>query len=156
MMRSLNSISAKSFMSAQDKWNIWLRCNERDLMNQDPPTHWFCFYLLMFLFDIFLLKLFFICNIMDYFLYSKINSTSSQQVKCSISLPHGGTVNAHCYVIMGRWYCLGNYVMSQWVGDIAIDTKQSCDQQLGSIIQDPGKPGSFTKIQVVWKYRYFT
>ncbi len=34
---------------------------------------------------------------------------------------------------------------SQWVGDIVIDTKQSCDQQPG-----------FYKIQVVGKYVYFT
>ncbi len=33
--------------------------------------------------------------------------------------------------------------MSQWVGDVAIDTKQSCDQQLWSFTQDPGKPESF-------------
>ncbi len=30
--------------------------------------------------------------------------------------------------------------MSQWVGDVAIDTKQSCDQHRGSSTQDPGKP----------------
>ncbi len=32
---------------------------------------------------------------------------------------------------------------SQWVGDVAIDTKQSCDQQPGSVTQYPGK--SFTE-----------
>ncbi len=35
--------------------------------------------------------------------------------------------------------------MSQWVWDIAIDTKQSCDQQLGPFTQDPGKSGSVTQ-----------
>ncbi len=34
---------------------------------------------------------------------------------------------------------------SQWIGDIVIDTKQSCDKQLGSFTEDPGKPGSFTQ-----------
>ncbi len=31
---------------------------------------------------------------------------------------------------------------SQFVGDVGIDTKQSCDQQTGSCTHDPGKPGS--------------
>ncbi len=35
--------------------------------------------------------------------------------------------------------------MSQWVGDVVIDTKQSCDQQPRSLTQGPGKPGSFTQ-----------
>ncbi len=30
------------------------------------------------------------------------------------------------------------------VGDVGIDTKHSCDQQLGSSTQDPVKPASFT------------
>ncbi len=34
-------------------------------------------------------------------------------------------------------------MISQWVGDIAIDTKLSCDQKLGYFTQDPGKHGSF-------------
>ncbi len=38
-----------------------------------------------------------------------------------------------------------NYVTSQWVGDVAIDTRQSCEQQFGSFTQDPGFPGSFTQ-----------
>ncbi len=33
-------------------------------------------------------------------------------------------------------------MMSQWVSDIATDTKQSCDKQLGSFSQDLGKSGS--------------
>ncbi len=33
--------------------------------------------------------------------------------------------------------------MSQWVGDIAIDNKQSCDQQLGYFTHYPRKSGSF-------------
>ncbi len=36
-------------------------------------------------------------------------------------------------------------MMSQWVGDIAITTKQSCAQQFGSFTQDLGKVGSFTQ-----------
>ncbi len=34
---------------------------------------------------------------------------------------------------------------SSWVGDDVIDTKQSCDQQLGPFTQQSGKPGSFTQ-----------
>ncbi len=44
---------------------------------------------------------------------------------------------------------------SQWVDDVLIDTKQSCDKQSGSFTQDPGKSGSCTKIQVVGKHGYF-
>ncbi len=40
---------------------------------------------------------------------------------------------------------LGNYITSQWVGDIVIDTKHSCAQQPGSCTQATGKPGSFTQ-----------
>ncbi len=39
---------------------------------------------------------------------------------------------------VGKRCCLGNYVTSQWVGDIVIDTKQTCDQQPGSFTQDRG------------------
>ncbi len=66
---------------------------------------------------------------MDYFFIVKLVGDPSQQVKCSISLPHEVTVNTHCHVTMGLWLCLGNYVMSQWIGDVAIDTKQSWDKQ---------------------------
>ncbi len=45
---------------------------------------------------------------------------------------------------------------SQWLGDVVIDTKQSCDQQPGSFTQDPGKPDLVHKIQVVGKHGYFT
>ncbi len=38
--------------------------------------------------------------------------------------------------MMSQW--VGNQMMSQWVVDVAIVSKQSCDQQLG-------KPGSFTQ-----------
>ncbi len=67
----------------------------------------------------------------DFFIV-KVVVTSSQQVKCSISLPHDVTENSHCHVTMVRWHCLGNYAMSQWVEGIIIDTKQSCDQQPAS------------------------
>ncbi len=45
--------------------------------------------------------------------------------------------------------------MSQWIGDVAIDTKQSCDKQPVSFIQDPGKPGSFTQDPSGGKNGYF-
>ncbi len=51
---------------------------------------------------------------------------------------------------------------SQWIGDIAIDTKQSCDKQPGSFIQDPGggkmdistqKPNLATHHRIInWDY----
>ncbi len=37
------------------------------------------------------------------------------------------------------------------LGDVVIDTKQSCDQQLGSFTQDPGKPVSCTQDPGSWK-----
>ncbi len=40
---------------------------------------------------------------------------------------------------------------SQWVGDVVIETKQSCYQQSGSFTQD-----LVHKIQVVGKHGYFT
>ncbi len=73
------------------------------------------------------------------------NSSSSLITASKISLPHDITQNTHCHVTMGRWGCLGNHIMSQWVGDIVIDTKQSCDERLGSCTQNPEKPGSFTQ-----------
>ncbi len=78
------------------------------------------------------------------FLNVKVVVASLQKVKCSMSLPHV-TVNTHCDQTMGRCCCVGHYVMSQWVGDVAIDTQQLCDQQLGSFTQHPGKSGSFTQ-----------
>ncbi len=42
--------------------------------------------------------------------------------------------------------CLGNYVVPQWIGDIVIDTKQSCDQQPGSFTNDPGKSDCLQKV----------
>ncbi len=65
---------------------------------------------------------------MDYFFIVKVVEAPSQQVKCFISLPHDVIVNTHCHVTVGLWCCLGNYVTSQWIGDVAIDTKQSCDK----------------------------
>ncbi len=111
----------------------------RDLMNQDPPTQWVLFLSCNVFLNLFLVKLlFFFWNTMDYFFIVKVVVASLQEVKCSISLPHDITVNTHCHVTMWMWCFLGNYVMSQWVGDVAIDTKQSCDKQPGSFTQDPG------------------
>ncbi len=101
IMRCLNWISAKSLMSVQV---LFLSCDV--------------------LFNIFPLKLFILNrNIMYYF----FNKSSSNLITAtsSISLSHDITVNTHCDVTMVRWHCLGNYVMSQWVGDVSIDTKQS-------------------------------
>ncbi len=69
----------------------------------------------------------------------------NQKLKCSISLPQNIKVNTHSDQTMGSWCCLGNYVMSQLVGDVAFETKQSCDLQVGSFMQDQGKVGSFTQ-----------
>ncbi len=96
----------------------------RDLMNQDHPLTGFCFYPVMGFFEYISSKIvYFIKNTIDYFFIVKVLGAPSQQVKCSISLPHDVTVNTHCHVTMGLWCCLGNYVTSQWIGDVAIDTK---------------------------------
>ncbi len=138
MMRSLNWISAKSWMSAQHKWEIWLRSHEGIWSHESRSTYSLGFVFILWCFYEYISVNIFIWDTMNYFFIVKVVA-SSQQVKCSISswssLPYDFTVNTHCHVTMGRWCCLGNYVMSQWVGDIVIDTKQSCDQQ----------PGSFTK-----------
>ncbi len=143
-------------------WNSWIgsqqnlswvySTNER--LGWDPmkgshesrSTHSLGFvFILWFFWNIFLVKLFiFIWNTIDYFFIVKVGAPW-QQVKFSISLPHDITVNTHCHVMMGLWSCLDNYVTSQWIGGVAIDTKQSCDKQPESFIQDPGKPGSFTQ-----------
>ncbi len=46
------------------------------------------------------------------------------------------TVSTHCDAVMGRLYCLSNYMMSQWVSDIAIETIQSRDQELESFTKN--------------------
>ncbi len=46
--------------------------------------------------------------------------------------------------------------MSQWVGNVVIDTKQSCDQQPGSFTQYPGKLGYFTLDPNGRKNGYYT
>ncbi len=39
----------------------------------------------------------------------------------------------------------------EWIGDVVIDTKQSCEQQPESFIQDPGFPGSCIQDPGSWK-----
>ncbi len=40
-------------------------------------------------------------------------------------------------IVMSQWVGeIENHMMSQWVCDVTIDTKQSCDQQFGSFTQD--------------------
>ncbi len=56
MMRSVNWISAKS-LSVEHKAEIWLRSNVES-QNEYPPTHCFCCHPVMFLLNIFPLKLF--------------------------------------------------------------------------------------------------
>ncbi len=99
-----------------------------DFMNQDPLIHWVLFLSCDIFRNIFPLKLLiFIWNTTNYFLIVKVVVASSQQEKYSVSLPHDVRVNNHCDVTMSRWHCLGNYVTSQWIRDVVIDTKQSCD-----------------------------
>ncbi len=45
------------------------------------------------------------------------------------------SLDTHCDVTISCWH-LGYHIMSQWVGDVETDTKQSWDQQLGSFTQD--------------------
>ncbi len=44
-------------------------------------------------------------------------------------------VNTHCDVTMGRGCCLGSNMMSQWVDNVGMDTKQSRDQTLNNILK---------------------
>ncbi len=127
----------------------------RDLMNQDPLP------LTVFFKNIF-------CNVfVEYvsikivyfhlkyyrlFLYSKYSSSlttvskmfhmTAPFMKCVVW--QGGkkiTVIIYSDVTMGRWCGLfASKKKPQLGGDIAIETKQSCDQQLGSFTQDPEMP----------------
>ncbi len=134
-------------MSEQHEWEVWLRSNERMSWIKMHPFTGFCFLSCDVFMNIFPLKLFiFIWNTMNYFFIVKVVVTSSQHVTCSVSMLLDITANTHCHDTMGRWRCLCNYyVTSQWVCDIVIDTKQSCDQQPGSFTQELGKPGYFTQ-----------
>ncbi len=128
----------------------------RDLMNQDPPTHWVLILSCDVFVNIFLVKLFiFIWNTVDYFCIVKVVEAPLQQVKIfHITAPwHHRIHPLSCHNRF--WCCLGNYVTSQWIGDVAIDTKLSCDKQPGSFIQDPGTPGSFTQYPGGGKHGYF-
>ncbi len=140
-MRSLIWISAKSLMNVQHEWDL-AKIQWRDLMNQDPPAH--CFFCFFWSCDVFM-NIFPSEILWTISLIVKVVVFLSQQVKCSISLLHNITVNIHCHVRMGRWLSLANLVMSQWVDDVGIDTKQSYGQQPVSFTQDPGNPGSFTQ-----------
>ncbi len=40
-------------------------------------------------------------------------------MKCDGEWSNDITVNTHCDVTMGRWCCLGNHILQQWVGDVA-------------------------------------
>ncbi len=44
---------------------------------------------------------------------------------------------------------------SQWIDNVVIDTKQSCDQQSGSFPQYPEKPRTFTQDPVGRKTSIF-
>ncbi len=129
MMKSLNWISAKSIMKS------WMR-HGWDAMkgfHESRSTHSLGFVLS---YDVVVeyisIKIvYFHLTYYGLFCYSKF---SSSLIRASIPYHflNDITVNTHCDQTMGWCCCLGNYVMSQWVGDIVIDTKQSCDQQLGS------------------------
>ncbi len=70
MMRSLKWILDKSRMYYINE--IWLRSNEGDLMNHDPPTHQILFLSCDVFVNIFLLKkLILIWNTLDYFFIVK-------------------------------------------------------------------------------------
>ncbi len=144
-MRSLNWISAKSLMSAQHEWGIWLRSNEGISLIKIHSLNGFCFYPVIFFLYISNRIVYFYLKYYELCFKVKVEGVPSQQLKHSISLHHDIIVNTHCHVTMGLWWCLGKYVMSQWIGDVVIDTKQSCDKQPESFIQDPGKHGSFTQ-----------
>ncbi len=103
--------------------------------------HGFCFYIMMFLLNIFPLQLFiFIWNSMDYFFIVKVRVASSQQVKWPISVPHDVTVNTHCSGTMDRWRCPNNHVTNSL--DLSHKIQENLD--LLHTIQVLGKHGYFT------------
>ncbi len=146
-MRSLNLISSNSLIRVQHEWEIWLRSNPVISWIKIHPLTRFCFYPVVFLLNISPLKLFIlIWHPMDHFLYSKRNSnfiTVSKIILMTIlfiqCVKWQWGNDTHCDVIMDRWHCLVNHMISPGVGVIAINTKQSCDQQPGSFTQDPVK-----------------
>ncbi len=158
-MESQNTVS----LGGSWWWDPWIRSqsniswvcstNEKSGWDSMKENSWskihqvtgFVFILWCYFFNIFPLRLFIFIWNMEYFFIVKVTVAWSQQVKFSKLLPHDVTVNTHCDMTMVRWCCVGNYVMSQCIGDVAIDTKQSCDKQLQSFTQDPGFLGSFAQ-----------
>ncbi len=67
-------------------------------MNQDPPTHQVLFLSCDVVFEYNSITIvYFHLKSYGLFRYSKNSSSQiSQQVKCSISLPHDVTLNTHC------------------------------------------------------------
>ncbi len=114
---------------------------------------------MMFLVIIFPLKLFtVILNTMVYYFIENLVVASPHQAKYSMwcfvwQWCNDVTEKTYCNVTMFRGCCLSNYVMSQWVGDVTIDTKLSCSQNIESFTQDQGKPWSFAQdpgVRQIW------
>ncbi len=127
------------------KCDIWLRSNEGiSWIKKIHPLARLSFYPVMFLVNIFPLKLFIFLNSFHsksssrtLFTASKTFDMTGPFIKCIMwQWGNNITVNTHCDITMGRLHCLGNPMISPWGVDIAIDTKQSCDQQLVSFTQD--------------------
>ncbi len=97
----------------------------RDFINQDPLTLSVLFLPCDVFSNMFLVEncLFLSKILWTIFVIIKVEWVPSQQLKRSISLPHDVTVNTNCYETMCRWCCFGNWVTSQWVGDVVIVTK---------------------------------
>ncbi len=52
---------------------------------------------------------------------------------------------------------LSNHMTSPWVGDVAIDTKQPCHQQFGSVTHVPEKTEPFIQDSAgkkMWKFHH--
>ncbi len=149
MMKSLNWISAKYLISAQHEWEIWLKSN-KDLINQDSPTHWVLFLSCDVVFKYISIKIvYFPLKSYGLSFIVKVVVAWSQQVKCSISLPHDITVNTHCLVIMDRWHCQGNYMM-------LLSANNHLTKSLDLLYNVQENLDLLYKIQVVGKHRYFT
>ncbi len=120
---------------------IWLISNKGIAWIKIHPLTRFCFYPVMFLLYIFFIIVYFHMKYYKLFPYSKNSSTP--------------TTPSQMWGYNGKWCYLGNYVMSQWVGDIAIpnnhvtnnlDLSHKIQENLDILhkIQVVGKPGHFS------------
>ncbi len=119
-MRSLNWISAKSLMSAQHEWEIWLRSNkEMDFINQDPLTHWVFVFIVWCFFQYISSRIvyFFYLKYYELFFYSKSRRSPIKAIKTfHITAPWNHNKHPllwdNGYVMLSKQ--LGDITMGRW------------------------------------------